>query len=423
LAADMLLCSRKGKLEFHEFKYTEINIINLYHGKYGNVVKSLFEEKSRLDFLFNNGLAEIYANARNALYPDIKVNDVFCNRAASKLDEIMIKYNIEYTNFLDICAGPGSMSDYLLRKNENSTGIGITIESDEESKNFYTHLKRHSRYICIEHDILNENGDILKLLNGKKIDFCIADGAPSENDYKDENLQECAAFDILNSEMIYILHVLAEGGNLVIKLFDIFHEYSRSLIYLLTKMFKFVYLTKPTHSRVVNSEKYIICLYYDILEHDKIRIIGQLLSYKTKTNMIPSALINVPTDSKFTAAIDKFIHDKSREQTVALKHVIDRCYDYISGIAIDEEATKGKGKGKSSKNKGKGKGKRTNCKNNKIKKNNARQNVPNEKNMNEELLKKQEDNEESLFPDSDDNILPHDIPVDNDDSDLFPDSD
>ena len=137
----MLIQSRKCKLETIEIKYHDLNIEALYKSQLGNLIKDLYTEKSRMDFFFMHGLSEIYSNARSQLYPDKRVNEVFCNRAASKLDELIINYKIKYNNFVDICAGPGSMSDYLLRKNESSTGIGITVESDDESKKFLQTFK------------------------------------------------------------------------------------------------------------------------------------------------------------------------------------------------------------------------------------------------------------------------------------------
>jgi cap1 methyltransferase len=51
---------------------------------------------------------------------------------------------------------------------------------------------------------------------------------------------------------------------IVVKVFDILTETSIQLIYLLFSFYKEVYIYKPKTSRPTNSEKYIICKYFDI---------------------------------------------------------------------------------------------------------------------------------------------------------------
>jgi hypothetical protein len=49
------------------------------------------------------------------------------------------------------------------------------------------------------------------------------------------------------------------GGGFVLKMFDLFHETSIEMLYLLSYFYKQVYIYKPNTSREANSEKYIIC--------------------------------------------------------------------------------------------------------------------------------------------------------------------
>ena len=50
-----------------------------------------------------------------------------------------------------------------------------------------------------------------------------------------------------------------QGGHFILKVFDIFHQSSVELIYLLSCFYERVYIIKPHTSRHANSEKYIVC--------------------------------------------------------------------------------------------------------------------------------------------------------------------
>tara|TARA_Y100000816_G_scaffold190506_1_gene138770 strand:- start:1 stop:873 length:873 start_codon:yes stop_codon:yes gene_type:complete len=53
-----------------------------------------------------------------------------------------------------------------------------------------------------------------------------------------------------------------EGGNFVLKIFDIFKFKTVEIIFLLSNLYDYVYIYKPYTSRVANSEKYVICKNY-----------------------------------------------------------------------------------------------------------------------------------------------------------------
>lgn len=59
--------------------------------------------------------------------------------------------------------------------------------------------------------------------------------------------------------MVTGLSILKKNGNMVLKIFDIFHESTIDLIYILSIYFKKTAIVKPFTSRAANSEKYIIC--------------------------------------------------------------------------------------------------------------------------------------------------------------------
>ena len=222
----------------------------------------LWETKKRLDFYFENGLSALYHKMRDQLYPSPAVKKHFINRAACKLDEICVRFPelLKSTNFLDICAAPGSWSLYLLESGERR-GSGVTIKSDDRSFQISPKLEECPRW----ENLSPENGDITDaqvydkvVSKGRVYDLIVADGAPPEGG-KDENLQELYASRLILSEIATCFETLKSGGNFVVKFFDTFTNFSTSAIYLLTTVFEKAFLVKPPSSRLVNSERYMVC--------------------------------------------------------------------------------------------------------------------------------------------------------------------
>ena len=84
------------------------------------------------------------------------------------------------------------------------------------------------------------------------------------------------------SEIFAAISVQKKNGHFILKVFDILTETSINLIYLLFLCYKKVYIYKPKTSRPTNSEKYIICKYFD-LSDDNRNIILNELSQLTET--------------------------------------------------------------------------------------------------------------------------------------------
>ena len=79
-------------------------------------------------------------------------------------------------------------------------------------------------------------------------------------DFSDDySNHEIMAFQLIFCEAVTGLSILKIGGNMVLKLFDLFHHCSLELIYILCCYFDNVYIVKPFTSRSANSEKYIVC--------------------------------------------------------------------------------------------------------------------------------------------------------------------
>lgn len=95
------------------------------------------------------------------------------------------------------------------------------------------------------------------LFKDKKADIVTGDGGFDFSD--DYSNQEVTAFRLIFCEIVTGLSVLKTGGNMIIKLFDLFHHASIDILYMLSFYFDTINIIKPFTSRAANSEKYIIC--------------------------------------------------------------------------------------------------------------------------------------------------------------------
>ncbi|XP_067131794.1 cap-specific mRNA (nucleoside-2'-O-)-methyltransferase 2-like isoform X1 [Centruroides vittatus] len=98
----------------------------------------------------------------------------------------------------------------------------------------------------------------------KKVDSTMnlvtADGSVDCQD--DPSEQEKTVTRLHFCEIVIALHLLARGGNFVIKMFTMFECESVCNLYLLNCLFSEVHVFKPATSKSGNSEVYVICLGY-----------------------------------------------------------------------------------------------------------------------------------------------------------------
>ena len=168
-----------------------------------------------------------------------------------------------------LAEGPGGFIEAVcfMRKNPNDVYYGMTLVNNDSKcpgwKKSKTFLEENPNVI-IEKGI-DETGNLLSIENfkycyekyGGKIDLITADGGVdfSEN----FNSQENTATKLIIAQVIYAISMQSNGGNFVLKVFDIFSNATLDVLYLLSSLYKEVYIMKPKTSRYANSEKYIIC--------------------------------------------------------------------------------------------------------------------------------------------------------------------
>lgn len=332
--------------------------------QHGETLKELLKQKERISYIYENGLSHVYIGTRNEMYPEFRVPPILRSRAGMKLFEIMQQVDLTCKCFIDLCAGPGAMSDLLLKSYE-CTGIGVTLCQDDKSKQFYENLTSNDKYNIASADdgditrieVISDIASMADAIYGKHcVDLIVADGAPSL-DFNQEDYQEVYAQKILLGEIITALECLKRHGNFIMKIFDTFTKFSRCVIYLFSKLFNEVKIIKPTSSRVTNSEKYIVGIDLMVVDEKRADLLTQLhvIIFNFKDGYNCEEFISLDRDTRFEQTFSAAMMKMAQNQVESLKAILDQIDYKIFKVELPTTVSVEKGKGKKGKGKGKGK--------------------------------------------------------------------
>ena len=201
------------------------------------------------------------------------------SRSFYKMIEITNQLNLldNFTSSTNIktfhlAEGPGGFIEAIshLRNNPNDRYYGMTLVSEDSNvpgwKKTSTFLETHSN-VTIEYGITG-TGDLLNLDNLKhchekynnSMDIITADGG---FDFSiDFNQQETLATNLLFAQVSFAISMQKINGHFILKIFDTFTKTTCDILYLLSTMYKQVFIIKPNTSRLANSEKYIVCKFF-----------------------------------------------------------------------------------------------------------------------------------------------------------------
>ena len=191
------------------------------------------------------------------------------SRSFFKMWEIL--YDFESTlelhaptmNVMFLAEGPGGFAEafvkYRSQTHTHDTYHGISLKS--VNKNIPEWKYQQKVNICYGQD---GTGDLYKLNNLDylkhnlpKMNIITADGGFDFS--SDFNGQEELSLRLILCEIYAALNTQAESGNFILKIYDVFHEYTLKTIMLLKQFYQDIYILKPLSSRPANSEKYLVC--------------------------------------------------------------------------------------------------------------------------------------------------------------------
>ena len=159
---------------------------------------------------------------------------------------------ITITNFLDICAGPGMYSSYILSKNSKSTGTGLSLCPTDGGCPY-----------TIEHDNYTKiYADIYTVSNNKynhQFDFCMASCIPytTSAQNKDE-------YKIIYKSLLLCLNSLKTNGTLLINFSFKNLLFCINFIYMIYSVFDSIKLFKSTKLWILQRTFYIVGYGYKV---------------------------------------------------------------------------------------------------------------------------------------------------------------
>ncbi|KAI8064515.1 FtsJ-like methyltransferase-domain-containing protein [Gongronella butleri] len=172
--------------------------------------------------------------------------------------------------FADLCGGPGGFSEYVLWRTQqraiSTHGFGVTLRAAHDWRLPSAMQSAFTRIYGPD-----DNGDILQKstldafdkaidsdTHGHGVHIVVADGAPHPGCQDDQQLEQ-ATYPLLLQQIILMLRVLRKGGTFVCKFYDILHEPTADLVWLLYQLFECICVTKPLASDPTSSERFLVC--------------------------------------------------------------------------------------------------------------------------------------------------------------------
>ncbi len=207
----------------------------------------------------------------------------FRARSVYKLKEIHYNYNIlspTYSNFVDLCAAPGSwtqMLRILTKSNPKSKIVSVDIQD----------IVPIEGVTIIKGDITRQDTieKILANFDQNKVDVIIFDGAPDVTGVIDVDMY--MQVELIIFALVIVMKLLKKGGIFVAKMFkvgagDDLEKVRRENLYAVKSDFYYekvkilfdnVFYFKPTSSRASSHETYLICENFEIENDDILKII------------------------------------------------------------------------------------------------------------------------------------------------------
>lgn len=279
---------------FYDSNYNSKQIeikINLQLNKYLNNVKlqiNGYKEKWDIFKKYTNPYEFIHTIIPNTKQSISKLKPL--SRSFYKMIEICKTFSIinelpsNSTLTFHLAEGPGGFIEALcyLRNNLNDTYYGMTLQNEDIN---IPGWKKSSKFLKNNPNVIIENGidQTGNLFSKDNLLYCFQKYKGSVHlitgdggfDFSiDFNNQEILSCKLIFAQICFAIAMQKKGGHFILKVFDLFTPLSIDLVFLLSSLYKKVYIIKPFTSRYANSEKYLVCK--DFILDDATHLIDKL---------------------------------------------------------------------------------------------------------------------------------------------------
>lgn len=263
------------KLHFQSSEEDNLYVSFTLNNYLNNIKKQIDENYDNWDYMkrYTNPYEFIHTIVPNTKYSVSKLKPL--SRSFYKMVELVNMFSLfdnfvsESINTFHLAEGPGGFIEAtnFMRNNTLDTYYGMTLINEDPNvpgwKKTSSFLESHPN-IQIEYGATG-TGDLLDVENLKycnnkyknSMNIITADGG---FDFSiDFNQQEILASNLLLAQVSFAISMQKIGGHFIMKIFDIFTKTTCDILFLLSSLYKQVYIVKPCTSRMANSEKYIVC--------------------------------------------------------------------------------------------------------------------------------------------------------------------
>eukprot|EP00934_Nitzschia_sp_Nitz4_P005151 Nitzschia sp. Nitz4//scaffold58_size112336//18950//20302//NITZ4_004018-RA/size112336-processed-gene-0.60-mRNA-1//1//CDS//3329554944//5141//frame0 len=224
------------------------------------------------------------------------LNKMFLNRSAIKLANLdaLLEFRLTQSTdpnfiFVDLCGAPGGFSEYLMKRAQSTRSVGSCrgygmslIGTNEHGQGTIWGLDSlsqvHGTFVTTYKISGGHDGtgdiyqweNVLELTRGMqhdlqasgvkhtKANLVVSDGGFDAQ--RNSECQEELAQKLILCEMAAGIHLLSEGGNMIIKMFGFQTQAIRHAMQSLYDMFQDIVVFKPISSRPASSERYVVFL-------------------------------------------------------------------------------------------------------------------------------------------------------------------
>tara|TARA_X000000368_G_scaffold388346_1_gene349787 strand:- start:8520 stop:10040 length:1521 start_codon:yes stop_codon:yes gene_type:complete len=243
-------------------------------------------------------------------------------------------------NCFHLAEGPGGFIEAFnyKRNNKGDKYYGMTLISEDvniPSWKKSSHFINNNKNVIIEYGP-TKTGDLFKKENliycynmyANSMDYITADGG---FDFSvDFNKQEDLSMKLILSQIFFAIIMQKEGGNFVLKIFDIFKYKTVEIIFLLANLYDYIYIYKPYTSRIANSEKYIVCKCYKNNNKNIINDIINNFDYLLQNIDNIYSLFNLTLPKLFLKKIEEINAIYGQQQIENINNTLNFIREYIN---------------------------------------------------------------------------------------------
>ena len=292
----------------------------------------------------------------NCILDKKKLNHCVCNykpisRSYFKMIEILYMFDFKFPGTIQsfhLAEGPGGFIEALqkYRKNDKDTYIGMTLMQDHKDVprwNKIQQFMKHHPNISLEYGpkrdgnlYYRHNLDHILAHHKNKYDFITADGG---FDYSlDFNKQEEHSINLIFCESLYALIMQKDNGSFVLKVFDIFHKATLEIMYLLCYFYGQVFVFKPHTSREANSERYIVCKFFQRKQNYEAILSKLCLGFKDLSKQNLNRLFRFELNNFFMSKIQEINAIYGQQQVESILLTLNYIHDstHIQKDKIDK---------------------------------------------------------------------------------------